>query len=217
MSALAAALKRPYRRPVGCTVCTLLHVDVREGESSCRRCGTPLRSRAPQSLARSWAYLVAAAILYVPANAYPVLETRTPTDSGPHTIAEGIAELFAGGSWLLALLVFFASILVPMLKMLAMALLILSVRMRSSWRLRERAELYRLLEFVGRWSMLDIYVVAMLVALVQLGALATVTAGPGALAFAAVVVLTMLSTQAFDPRLMWDAAGLNESPERAGV
>ena len=200
-------------RPIGCGVCALLNLDARDGESLCARCGSRLHARTAGSVSRAWAYLVAAMILYVPANAYPVLATRTPTDTGAHTIIDGIAELYAGGSWLLALLVFFASILVPILKMLAMALLLASVRMRTAWRVRERTELYRLLEFIGRWSMLDIYVVAMLVALVRLEALATVTAGAGAVAFAAVVVLTMMSTQAFDPRLMWDAAGLNGSPE----
>ena len=140
-----------------------------------------------------------------------MIVTRTAAGSDEHTIIDGILQLWSSGSWLLALLVFFASLLVPILKMLAMGLLLLSVQRRSSWRLSERAELYRLLEFIGRWSMLDIYVVALLVALVRLEAVATIDAGPGAIAFAAVVVLTMRSAQAFDPRLMWDAAGTNGS------
>ena len=170
----------------------------------------PVRTRKPDSLSRSWAYLLAAVILYFPANLYPILKSRTVVGEERDTILQGVVLLWRSGSWPLALLVFFASIVVPLLKMLAMTLLLVSVHARWTWRLQERTELFRLLEFVGRWSMLDIYVVALLVALVRLGALATMDAGPGALAFGAVVVLSMLAAHAFDPRLLWDAAGRNE-------
>jgi len=193
----------------GCAVCGELNKTTGL-DCSCWRCGTKLHHRKPNSLSRSWAYLVAAAILYVPANLYPVLESRTVAGDASHTIMEGVVLLWQGGSWPLALLVFFASIVVPLLKLLAMTLLLVSVHARSAWRLHERARLFRLLEFVGRWSMLDIYVVAVLVALVRLRSLATMDAGPGALAFGAVVVLSMLAAQAFDPRLLWDASGRNE-------
>jgi paraquat-inducible protein A len=192
----------------GCTVCGLLNRAV-DADCVCRRCGAALESRKPESMSRSWAYLSAAAMLYIPANLYPVLQSRTIQRAESDTILQGVVLLWRGGSWLLAGLVFFASVVVPLLKFLAMTLLLSSVHARASWRLHERARLYRLLELVGRWSMLDVYVVAILVALVQLRSLATMEAGPGAVAFGAVVVLSMLAAQAFDPRLLWDAAGQN--------
>jgi paraquat-inducible protein A len=192
----------------GCSVCGLLNKPAGL-DCACRRCGAPLELRKAHGLSRSWAYLSAAAILYIPANLYPVLQSRTVQGAESDTILQGIVLLWRGGSWLLAGLVFFASLVVPLLKLLAMTLLLTSVHARASWRLHERARLFRLLELVGRWSMLDIYVVAILVALVQLRSLATMEAGPGALAFGAVVVLSMLAAQAFDPRLLWDAAGEN--------
>jgi paraquat-inducible protein A len=192
----------------GCTVCGLLNRAV-AADCVCSRCGAALENRKPESLSRSWAYLSAAAMLYIPANLYPVLQSRTIQRAESDTILQGVVLLWRGGSWLLAGLVFFASVVVPLLKFLAMTLLLTSVHARASWRLHERARLYRLLELVGRWSMLDVYVVAILVALVQLRSLATMEAGPGAVAFGAVVVLSMLAAQAFDPRLLWDAAGQN--------
>jgi paraquat-inducible protein A len=179
------------------------------GQCFCHRCGTKLEARKPNSLSRSWAYLLAAVIAYIPANLYPALQSRTVAGDESDTILQGVVLLWQGGSWPLALLVFFASVVVPLLKLIAMTVLLLSVHTRSAWRLHERAQLYRLVEFVGRWSMLDIFVVAILVGLVHLRSLATMEAGPGALAFGAVVVLTMLAAQSFDPRLLWDAAGRN--------
>lgn len=193
----------------GCSVCGQLNRMV-ASDCLCRHCRMPLRSRKANSLSRSWAYLLAAVILYVPANLYPVLESRTVAGEERDTILQGVVLLWRGGSWPLASLVFFASIVVPLLKLLAMTLLLASVHGRWSWRLHERARLFRLLEFVGRWSMLDIYVVALLVALVRLRTLATIDPGPGALAFGAVVVLSMLAAQSFDPRLLWDSARSNE-------
>jgi paraquat-inducible protein A len=194
---------------LGCSVCGELNRAL-ECECGCWRCGAPLQQRKRESLSRSWAYLLAAAIMYVPANLYPVLRSRTVAGEESHTIMGGVVALWHAGSWPLALLVFFASIVIPLLKLLAMTLLLASVHARSSWRLQERARLFRLLEFVGRWSMLDIFVVAILVALVRLRSLATIDAGPGALAFGAVVVLSMLAAQAFDVRLLWDSASRNE-------
>ena len=199
--------------PSGCRTCGRLELAALDGISRCRRCGTRLRSRAPNSLSRAWAYLVAAAILYLPANLLPVLTTRRlGVAEESDTILEGIVLLWRDGSGLLALLVLLASIVVPLTKLAALAVLFTSVQRRSHAHLHERARLFRLLELVGRWSMLDIFVVAVLVALVHLRSLATMEAGAGAFAFGAVVVLTMLSAQAFDPRLLWDAAGCNERP-----
>jgi paraquat-inducible protein A len=171
----------------------------------CPRCGSELHARKPDSIVRSWALLIAAALLYIPANLLPVMVTTSLGGSQADTILSGVVYLWVSGSWPLALVVFFASIMVPMLKLGSLALLLVSVQLHSRWRPVDRTRLYRITELVGRWSMVDIFVVTMLVALVNLRPLASVDAGPGAVAFGAVVVLTMLAAEAFDPRLIWDA------------
>ncbi|NWK79098.1 paraquat-inducible protein A [Aquitalea sp. LB_tupeE] len=171
---------------------------------SCPRCGASLHQRKPHSLQYAWAFLLAAMLCYIPANLMPIMLTEMLSGTQRDTIMSGVAYLWRSGSWPLALVVFVASVLVPLLKILSMLLLLLTVHWRSRWAPRQRTRLYRLLEVVGPWSMLDIYVVGLLVALVQLQSLATIKAGPGAIAFGAVVVLTMLSAMHFDPRLIWD-------------
>jgi len=161
--------------------------------------------RKPGSIARTWALLITAMILYIPANVLPMMHTSSLFGSQSDTIMSGVVYFWTSGSWYLALIIFFASIMVPMLKMIALVLLLVTTQRRSRWQLQQRTKLYRVVEFVGRWSMLDIYVVAVIVALVQLQALATITPGPGAIAFGGVVVLTMFAAMAFDPRLMWDS------------
>jgi paraquat-inducible protein A len=189
-----------------CQACELVsRAGHQENGSRCPRCGAHLRFRKPNSIARTWALLISAGILYVPANLLPIMETTSLFGTQRDTIMSGVVFLWTTGSWPLGLLVFFASIVVPMLKLIALTLLVISVQRRSTWRPQQRAQLFRLLEFVGRWSMLDIYVVALLVALVQIQSLASIKAGPGAVAFGAVVVLTMFSALSFDPRLIWDA------------
>ena len=171
---------------------------------ACSRCGAHLHLRKPHSIGRTWAFWIAAAILYFPANLLPIMQTSSLFESQRDTILSGVIFLWRDGSWPLALLVFFASIVVPLLKLIALAYLLISVRIGMTHRRHQRTRLYRMLEFVGRWSMLDIYVVTILVALVHLQSVAEIKAGPGALAFGAVVVLTMLSAMSFDPRLIWD-------------
>ncbi|EUC17413.1 paraquat-inducible protein A [Paraburkholderia hospita] len=171
----------------------------------CPRCGAHLHLRKPDSLARTWACLIAAIILYIPANVLPVMDTSSLFGAQKDTIMSGVVYLWTSGSWPLAVLVFIASIAVPMLKILAISFLAISANFRSTWQPDQRARIYRLVELVGRWSMLDIYVIAVLTALVQFNALATVRAGPAAIAFGAVVVLTMFAAMSFDPRLIWDA------------
>jgi len=173
-------------------------------EAACARCGTHLHIRKPNSISRTWAFLIAAIIAYIPANVLPVMETGSLFGSQSDTIMSGVIYLWTSGSWPLALLIFFASITVPALKIISLMYLCLSVQFRSNWRPKDRARLYRVVEFVGRWSMLDIFVVAILVALVQFSALATIRPGLGVLAFATVVVLTMFAAQTFEPRLIWD-------------
>jgi paraquat-inducible protein A len=171
---------------------------------SCPRCGGVLHHRKPDSVSRTWALLIAAMICYIPANVLPMMHTSSLFGAQSDTIMSGVVYFWTSGSWHLALIIFFASVMVPLLKMIALVLLLVTVQRRSCWQMRERARLYRFIEFIGRWSMLDIYVVAVVVALVQLQALATIKPGPGAIAFGAVVVLTMFATMTFDPRLIWD-------------
>jgi len=170
----------------------------------CARCGSRLHLRKPNSLARTWAFLLAAVVLYLPANLLPVMNTSSLFGAQKDTIMSGVVYLWSSGSWPLAVLVFVASIAVPMLKILAIGFLVASAQLRSTWQPHQRARIYRLVELIGRWSMLDIYVIAILTALVQFNALATISAGPAAIAFGAVVVLTMLAALSFDPRLIWD-------------
>ncbi len=190
---------------LACHACALLSRPSAAGAPArCPRCGARLHHRKPNSIGRTWAFLIAAYILYVPANLLPIMDTNSLFDSQRDTIMSGVVFLWTSGSWPLAALVFFASIVVPLAKLIALTLLLVSVQRRSPWRPYERARLYRFVEFVGRWSMLDIYVVAILAALVQIQSLATIHAGPGAIAFGAVVVLSMFAASAFDPRLIWE-------------
>jgi len=172
----------------------------------CPRCGEALHPRKPRSLERTWALVIAAAVLYVPANLYPVMSVTSLGRTQADTILSGVQYLLHHGLWPLALVVFVASVLVPLMKLAILVYLLVSVQRRSAWRPRDRTRLYRLTEAVGRWSMVDIYVVTILVALVQLGNLATIEAEAGAIYFAAVVVLTIFAAAAFDPRLIWDAS-----------
>ena len=170
----------------------------------CRRCGAALHLRKPDSLARTWALLIAAYILYVPANVLPMMRTGSLFGAQSDTIMSGVVYLWHSGSWHIALVVFIASIVVPLAKMLSLTYLLISVQLGWTTRSLERTKLYRILEFVGPWSMLDVYVVLILVALVQLKGLASIQPGLAVAAFGAVVVLTMFAAMAFDPRLLWE-------------
>jgi paraquat-inducible protein A len=196
---------------LGCESCGLVSADVAVADPvavlHCPRCGHVLHRTKPYALQRTWACVVGAAVLYVPANVLPVMVTTSALQRDEHTLLGGIHELWLDGSWALAVIVFIASIAVPVLKIGALGLLAWTVRKRPQWRRLERARLYRLIETVGHWSMLDVYVVVLLAATVRFGPLASVDVGLGMLSFAAVVVLTMLATWSFDPRLIWrDAA-----------
>lgn len=172
---------------------------------ACPRCGAPLHARKPNSLARTWALVCAATILYIPANVLPMTVTSALGTVQADTIMSGVIYFIHSGSWEIAAVIFIASVFVPLLKLLILVILLLSVQLRWHWRPKDRTMLYRLTEAVGRWSMLDVYVVTILVALVKLGAVATIEAGPAAVYFAAVVVITMIAAESFDPRLIWDA------------
>jgi paraquat-inducible protein A len=187
---------------IGCDDCG----QVSRALHTCPRCGGELRHRKPHSLQRSWALLIAAAVLYVPANTLPVLTSIQLGRGQPDTILSGVEELGATGQWPLAALVFVASITVPVLKLVGLGWLLISTQLGLRAGLGERTQLYRIVEAVGRWSMVDVFMISILTALVQAGNLASIIPGPGVICFCAVVILTMLAANSFDPRLMWDAA-----------
>lgn len=196
-------------RSVGLVSCHDCHLLVKEdsltpGAARCPRCGASLHLRKPSSIARAWALLLAAAILYIPANVLPMTITSALGSVQADTIMSGVIYFMHSGSWEIAAVIFIASIFVPMAKLAILIFLLVSVQMRSRWRPRDRTVLYRITELAGRWSMVDVYVVTILVALVKLGAVASIEAGPAAVYFACVVVLTMLAAESFDPRIIWD-------------
>lgn len=201
---------------VGCEACGLV-VERPEPGTDCPRCGTRLHARKPDALSRTWALLIAALILYLPANLMPVLHTTKFLNHWSNTILSGVVDLWIDGTYDLAIIVFVASVLVPLLKIGALMLLLLQVQFGYRGHPRERTRLYRVLETIGYWSMLDVFAVALLIALVQFGALAHVEPGPGIVAFGAVVVTTMLATLSFDPRLIWDVASRPASPPDAAA
>jgi paraquat-inducible protein A len=171
---------------------------------ACARCGAALHWRKPGSIGRSWAFLSAASFLYIPANTMPVMVTGSLFGTQADTILSGVVHLWHANNWVLAIILFTASIVLPGAKIASLGYLLYTAQHRSTWRPDQRAQLYRTMAFVGRWSMVDIFVGATLVALVQFRTIAAIEPGPGALAFAAVVVLTMLASSSFDPRLTWD-------------
>ncbi|MCK6555742.1 paraquat-inducible protein A [Candidatus Binatia bacterium] len=194
-----------------CGTCALLSRPAHGAERGlCPRCGDELTFRKPYSLQRTWAYLVAAAICYVPANLLPVLTTTTPEGTESDTILQGVALLWSPTGWPLSLIVLCASIVIPSVKILAMGYILVSVGRGSVANTVQRIRLYRTVELIGRWSMVDVFVDTFTAALVQLQPLMSVSPAPGLFFFAAVVVLTMLAVDAFDPRLIWDADSANE-------
>lgn len=176
------------------------------GNPRCPCCNASVHMRKSDSLSRTWALIAAAYLLYIPANVLPIMTVVRLGQGDPHTILGGVRELIHGGQWPLAALVFFASVLVPMLKLVGLSYLVFSVQHRSRWRAADRTRLFRIVEGVGRWSMIDIFMISILVALVKLGAVATIDPGAGATFFAAVVVITMFAADSFDQRLVWDVA-----------
>ncbi len=191
---------------LSCRECGLLQPPV----PRCTRCRDRLHRRTPASLSRTAALVVTGLVLYFPANLFPVITVVSFGRGASATIMGGVLELLNGNDWPLAVIVFTASVAVPLLKLVGLAWLLLSTRLRLHRRLADRTRLYRLIETVSRWSSVDIFVAALLTALVTLGNLATIEPGLGVLAFGAVVFVTMLATDRFDTRLMWDAAGAND-------
>ena len=192
----------------GILICTECHElnkqEADTDEQLCTRCGALIHARRPNSLTRTWALLITAAILYIPANLLPIMTVNSLGQGDPSTIMSGVIQLVQHGMFPIAAVVFIASILVPTFKLVGIGLLLFSVQRHQPLSARQRIVMYRFIEFIGRWSMLDIFVIAILVAVVNFGRLASVEANLGAAAFASVVILTMLAAVTFDPRLIWD-------------
>jgi paraquat-inducible protein A len=192
--------------PISCQSCHLLCcLPSQEAHGlTCPRCGTNLHRRKPDSIARTWALILAAAIFYVPANVLPITIVTSLGKKQADTILSGVMYFISSGMWPIALVIFVASVFVPLVKLLALSYLSFSVQRKSRWRPVDRTKIYRMTEVVGRWSMVDVYVVTILVAMVNLGALASIEAGPAAVYFCGVVITTMFAAMSFDPRLIWD-------------
>ncbi len=187
---------------LNCHTCGYLSQDI--SLHKCPRCTSPIHHRKTNSIEKTWALLAAATILILPANLYPVMTVIRFGQGEPSTILGGVMKLIQANMWGLAMIVFIASIVVPIMKLLILIFLLISVQKKSKWRPRDRTQLYRITEVVGAWSMVDIYLVGILSALVRLGSMSTIEPGIGAVYFAAVVVITMFAAQSFDPRLIWD-------------
>ena len=209
MSATAVtAMQLGLQRCDGCGLLSRPAPGAAEGR--CPRCDEVVDFRKPASLERTWALLIAAAICYVPANLLPVMTTVTASGRASDTILEGVVLLWSPTGWPLSLIVLVASVMIPIGKILALAYLLVTVQRGSVRSNTQRVRLYRTVELIGRWSMVDVFVDTFTVALVQLQPLMSVEPAPGLLFFAAVVVLTMLAVESFDPRLIWDAASARE-------
>lgn len=196
-----------------CGECHQLEYQIEGQEQHCARCGARLHMRRPNSIARTWALLITAAILYIPANLLPIMTINFFGNGAPSTIMGGVIELIQADMLPIAVVVFVASILVPTFKLVGIALLLYSVQRHQPMSARQRILMYRFIEWIGRWSMLDIFVIAILVALVNFGNLASIQADTGAAAFCCVVILTMLAAVTFDPRLIWDNIDVPEDED----
>ncbi|MDB5993431.1 MAG: paraquat-inducible protein [Pseudomonas sp.] len=171
----------------------------------CERCGAPLHRRKTNALTRTWAFLITSLVFYIPANLLPVMNTKMVGNGADSTIMSGVREFWEAGAWDIALIIFIASIAVPGIKFVAITLLLITVHRDSQWARKERSKLYRFVEVIGYWSMLDVIVVALVASLVKFQALADIEPRPGILFFGLVVVFTMLSAMSFDPRQIWDS------------
>ncbi len=201
----------PQTRPagvIGCHACGWVSTFRPAGRdpARCPRCHARLYRRYPQSIAQSWALLIAAVIFYIPANVLPVMYTQLPGNSGESTIIGGVIDFWQSGSYGVALIIFIASAMVPCTKFLVLGMLLITARKSSSWARVGRTRLFRLIDLIGYWSMLDVMVVAIVAALVKFNGIGVVEPRIGILFFGLMVIFTMLATMRFDPRLIWDGA-----------
>ncbi|MBD9611390.1 paraquat-inducible protein A [Pseudomonas sp. PDM02] len=181
-----------------------LACDMTGDPHECERCGAPLHRRKTNALTRTWAYLITSLVFYIPANVLPVMNTKMVGSGADSTIMGGVLDFWQHGAWDIALIIFIASIAVPGIKFVALSLLLVTVQRNSDWARKERSKMYRFVELIGYWSMLDVIVVALVASLVKFQALADIEPRAGILFFGLVVVFTMLSAMSFDPRLIWD-------------
>lgn len=194
----------PHERLASCHACGYVQAQPEDEPAPCGRCGHPVHRRRPDIHTRVWAFVIAAAVAYVPANVLPMMEIRSAVGASSHTIVGGVIELWRLGSWDLAVIVFIASVVVPITKLLALVVLLLGRRWRGNRAERQRTRLYELVEFIGQWSMLDVFVVLLMTAMANFPGLSQIIAGPAAVSFGMVVVLTMLAAMSYDPRSGWD-------------
>ncbi len=203
--AAAASSGAAHKRALACTTCDLIVPASAEG-TPCPRCRARLHRRKPDAFRRTAALLIAGYLLYIPANLLPVLTLEQIGGVEHNTILSGVLELIRNDLWPLAVIVFVASIVLPGMKLFGLTWMLLAIELRSPRLLQTRTRLFRMIDLIGRWSNIDVFMISVLIALLQFGALTSVRVGPGLVAFAAVVVVTMLATLTFDSRLMWDAA-----------
>jgi len=175
----------------------------------CPRCGSEVDARKPDSIQKTWALLLASIVFYIPANLLPMMHVETFAGTQSDTIMSGVLYFMETGSYLIAFVIFVASIFVPILKIIILIYLLISVQKKSRTQQKTRTYLYRLTEIIGRWSMVDVYVVGTMVALVHFGSLTEIKAGMGANFFLLVVIMTMFAAMSFDPRLIWDTKECN--------
>jgi paraquat-inducible protein A len=193
-----------YARDLDLMLCHTCGQICQRHEHHCPRCDAKVHARKPNSIARTWALLLAGLILYIPANLLPVMRTNMFGNASDNTIMSGVIEFWHGGSWDIAALIFFASVVVPCMKFFILGTLLVTCQRKSRWAMRERARLYRFIELIGYWSMLDVLVVALVASLVQFRSLSSIDPLMGIVFFGLVVVLTMFAAMSFDPRLIWD-------------
>ncbi|TDJ05599.1 MAG: paraquat-inducible membrane protein A [Deltaproteobacteria bacterium] len=198
---------------VSCEICNSLY-DINsfkdQEKAKCHVCGLELHQRKPNSISRTWALLLTSAICYIPANIYPVMVIDTFGNVEAHTIISGVIAFIHSKDYPLALLVFFASIFIPIMKMLSLMILLISVQFEWKWGPGQRNTIYKIVEFIGKWSMVDIFMISILMALVKLGTIVTIVAGKGATFFGLVVFFTMIAASTFDVRLVWDNAVIKD-------
>ena len=187
---------------VGCRVCGAVH---EQDQTRCRNCGAHLNARIPNSLQKTWAWLITGIVFLIPANLYPLLANRVLGSETGHTIIEGIIIFLKSGAYFVAIVILVASLVIPIAKILIIAVLVLSIQFRWNLSNHARLLLYEFVEFIGRWSMIDVFVVALLVGLVNLGAIIAIVPGWGAICFALSVICTMVSAQCIDTKLIWDS------------
>jgi len=205
----------------GLTACSMCHQlvklpeDLRTGVALCPRCGEEVHARIPDSTQYTWALVIASIIFYIPANLYPMMHVHTFAGTQSDTILSGVLYFLETGSYLIAAVIFIASVIVPITKLLILIYLLVSVRGNRPIGQKRRQKLYQLTEIIGKWSMVDVYVVAIMIALVHFGGMTQIEAGEGANYFLLVVIVTMVAAMQFDARLIWDIKTKDEDARDA--